>query len=281
MINIITKGIHHKVKKNMLRGFQLAGIKYVCDANLNSTKLIYSPAVYINPKQYPDKKFIFGPSFDFRKSYDFSNVKNALYLQPSQQSVDIRKALGFRQLPYITYYVGIDTEEFKPSNNPVRDTIFVYEKDRNPSDYQFVKDFLTRRGIKFQVVRYGKYKEEDYKKILARAKYGIWIGRQESQGIALEEALSFNVPLLVWNISKRGDEVPLPPDKKPVANMFATTIPYWDDRCGMVFYKSSELESTFDNFVTRLSTFQPRQFILENFDLADRAKQFLKFYEKI
>ena len=41
---------------------------------------------------------------------------------------------------------------------------------------------------------------------LQNSKYGIWLDAHESQGFALQEALSCNVPLLVWNISSMNQE---------------------------------------------------------------------------
>jgi len=280
IINVITMGMHHKVKKNMEKSFKKCNISYVFDKNISDTDYIYSPGKYIDPRKYPNKKFIFGPSFNFSKQYDFKNTTNALYLQPSQQSIDIRKSLGFNDLPFVAYPVGIDTEEFKPSKCE-KNIVFIYYKDRDPNLLIFMKQMLKEMHIEFVIITYGKYKEEEYKKILNKSKYGIWIGRQESQGIALQEALSFNVPLLVWNVSKRGDEYPLPKEKEQVSEMFATTIPYWDDRCGRVFYNKLDFKNIFNKFLNELKEFKPRNFILEELNLEKQGYTFAKLYLKI
>ena len=51
-----------------------------------------------------------------------------------------------------------------------------------------------------------KYNETDYINYLKECKYGIWVDAHESQGFALEEALSLDVPLLVWNIKSLNQE---------------------------------------------------------------------------
>ena len=47
-------------------------------------------------------------------------------------------------------------------------------------------------------------------------------------------------------------------------NIPATTIPYWDERCGEYFYHSSELEKTFNKFIGNIENYKPREYILEN-----------------
>jgi hypothetical protein len=41
----------------------------------------------------------------------------------------------------------------------------------------------------------------------------------------------------------------------------ASSIPYWDDKCGEVFYDKNE---KFKLFILKLDNYQPRQFILDN-----------------
>ena len=43
-----------------------------------------------------------------------------------------------------------------------------------------------------------------------------------------------------------------------------TSIPYWDETCGEHFYNSNELEKTFEVFINKLDTYEPRKFILES-----------------
>ena len=68
-------------------------------------------------------------------------------------------------------------------------------------NYYFLKVSLKNKNIKFEVFDYlNKYPEKKYLKYLQKAKYGIILDAHESQGFAIEEALSCNVPLLVWNV---------------------------------------------------------------------------------
>ena len=130
-----------------------------------------------------------------------------------------------------------------------------------------------------KIFSYGSYKEEDYISSLQNTKYMIILGRHESQGFAIEEELSFNVPLLVWSSTLRKQEYPY---KKEYMNVKSkvTTIPYWDERCGEFFHNFEELESTFDTFISKLETYKPRDYILENLSVEKCSERFLQLIEK-
>ena len=107
--------------------------------------------------------------------------------------------------------------------------------------------------------------------------------RHESQGFALEEALSCNVPLLVWNVKSMNQEY-----ASNYNDISATTIPYWDDRCGEYFYQKDEFEITFLKFIQKLDNYKPREYIVENLSIAKCANNFLnlldnydKYYNKV
>jgi glycosyltransferase involved in cell wall biosynthesis len=176
------------------------------------------------------------------------------------------------ELQIVTVPFGIDTARF---NDEVSDSateakgnlrsqnkteVIIYYKHRNPSELNFIANELKKMSIKFSTFSYDhKYDENIYINYLKRAKYCIWIDGHESQGFALQEALSCNVPLLVWNVTSMNQEYGQNYD-----DIQATTIPYWDERCGEVFYKSEEFVKTFETFLSKLDTYKPREFILEN-----------------
>ena len=47
----------------------------------------------------------------------------------------------------------------------------------------------------------------------------------------------------------------------------ATTVPYWDGRCGELFYQDSEFLERFQLFLEKLPTYSPREYILENLSM--------------
>ena len=86
---------------------------------------------------------------------------------------------------------------------------------------------------------------------------------------AIEEALSCNVPLLVWNVSSMNQE-----EVSNFPNIEATSIPYWDQRCGEFFYKKEEFETKYNEFINKLDIYKPREYVLENLSVEKCADNF-------
>ena len=60
----------------------------------------------------------------------------------------------------------------------------------------------------------------------------------------------------------------------------ATSIPYWDERCGEFFYDIEEIEKKFELFLSKLETFEPRNYILENLSMEVCEKRLMDFVNK-
>lgn len=167
--------------------------------------------------------------------------------------------------------VGIDTDLFYEKKGILKtNDCLIYFKRRNINELEKVKKFLEIKNQKYVVVEYGSYSETDFIDIISKSKYSIVIDNCESQGIAIQEMMSSNLPLLVWDIANwndRGDEFILE----------STSVPYWDDRCGLKFYNESELDIQYKNFTEKLIKFCPRNYILENLTLEITAKKL--YYE--
>ena len=174
---------------------------------------------------------------------------------------------GFKNLPVKAIPFGVDTYKFSP-NKDIKTKVFLYYKDRNPAELHYLQQFFKAHNIQYKLFHYQqRYGEEDYLSHLRECKYGIWLGRHESQGFALEEALSCDVPLLVWNITSRNQEWSRGEayyKKIKGSQGRVTTIPYWDERCGEYFYKKEDFEKTFEKFINKLDTYKPREYIVEN-----------------
>jgi hypothetical protein len=115
-------------------------------------------------------------------------------------------------------------------------------------------------------------------KYLQHSKYAIVIGRHESQGFAIQEAMSCNVPLFVWSVISMNQEVGYNYHDFP-----ATSIPYWDEKCGEFFHEYEEMENKFDLFLNKLELgfYNPRKFILENLSLEICEKKMMDLINNI
>jgi hypothetical protein len=278
---LILGSFHHK---NMI------GLKLLLDSikyeykfgnsnDINNFDIIYSPSTPINSSQYPNKKFIFGPHFSVfpdNRLLSINNINNnSVYIQPSIWVCELWKNYGAENIvPIKDFPFSVEVEKFCPSQiqNSQKNEVFIYFKSRNPKELEYVKQFLNYKNVTYKIFDYiKKYNEEDYLKCLHNAKYGIIIGRHESQGFAIEEALSCNVPLLIWEVKYMSQEYGYNYPDIP-----ATIIPYWDDRCGEYFYNKEELETTYNKFITKLETYSPREYIIENLSPQKCGQRFIE-----
>jgi len=238
----------------------------------------------VNVLDYPNTKFIFGPHVTVlpNDSMEIICGPNSIYIQPSQWVIDFWKLypicsrLNIKSVPF-----GVDTDRFSPENTENKENtenteknknnVIVYFKGRMPEELEVITQYLNSKEIPFKIFSYKDgYNEQEYIEYLQSCKYGIWLDAHESQGFALEEALSCNVPLLVWSVSKLNQEYGYDYPDFP-----ATTIPYWDANCGEVFYNACDFESTFQTFLSKIDSYQPREYIVSNLSIEVCEKKFI------
>ena len=251
-------------------------------SDIENYDIIYSPGCPIDTSRYPNKKFIFGPHFSVfpdDKLTCINNIhNNSVYIQPSDWARDLWINMDSgKYIPLKSFPFPVNTDKFKPNDSKEEKTkIFGYYKSRETSEIEYIEKYFEDRNIEFKMFHYYlKYEEEDYLNYLKESKYGIVVDAHESQGFALEEALSTNVPLLVWNTRDMSQEVWTNYD-----NIHCTTIPYWDERCGEFFYEQSEFIETYEKFLKKIDTYKPREYIMENLSVevcAERFKELITY----
>jgi hypothetical protein len=235
--------------------------------DLSQYDCVLSPHTPIDVSKYPSTKFIFGPHFSVFPDDKINLIKgpNSVYNQLSEWVVNLWYSFPLTlNLKIVNLPFGVDTSKFnnvKHINN--RNEVFIYFKSRNPSELEKVINSLNAKNINYKIFSYeNRYHESEYLHFLQNSKYGIWIGRHESQGFGLQEALSCDVPLLVWDVKSMNQEYGSNYEDLP-----ATSLSYWDERCGEVFYDSSDLEKTYNKFINNIEHYKPREFILENLSM--------------
>ena len=285
-----------KVFRNLLNGLRRIGYPFIVNGALNSCDKLW---IYNDPKALVNLtnltsgiKVLLGPGFYLDRCIS-DNVRKILSsksdevvcLQPSDWSRQFVLDSGFKLTPVETWPVGVDTDEFKPRSVEGADRVVIYFKQRFSEELEAVERTLREKGIKYEVIVYGHYLEDDYKKALRQARYVIWIGRQESQGIALEEALAMDIPILVWDVKKVGHWLPPPKD----VNIFtaeeneyakATAVPYFDNRCGLKFTEVGDLRGYIEVMEEGYKSFHPREYIEESLSLEKQARDFINIFDK-
>ena len=274
---LVVGNFHHKNRESLEKILKYLKFEYKFgDMNdITNFKVIISPNIPINTSVFPNKFFIFGPHFSVFPNqllYKINNVhKNSIYLQPSEWALNVWKKFNVESIiPLKVFYFPVNTKKFKPMENIKKEKVFIYFKRRKQEELTFLKKFLHNKNIEFKVFDYVKrYKEEDYLKYLQESNYGIILDAHESQGFAIEEALSCDVPLLVWNVTSMNQEEGINYPDIP-----ATSIPYWDNRCGESFYNKEEFEEKYNEFTSKLDTYKPREFVLDKLGIDKMCYQF-------
>lgn len=243
--------------------------------NLEDYDCVYSPAQPINASLYPNVTFMFGPHFSVFPDSKYATIKgdNSVYNVLCEWNYNIYSNNELtKDINLVTIPFGVDTEKFceiKPIET--REQVFIYYKNRDPQELEYVKQYLDSLNITYKIFGYSqRYTEEEYIKYLQNSKYGIWVDAHESQGFALQEALSCNVPLFVWNVKTMNQEY-----RSTYCTIPTTTIPHWDEKCGAVFYDKQDINNTFRMFLSNLHQYNPRQYILDNLSMEKCEKKFI------
>ena len=144
----------------------------------------------------------------------------------------------------------------------------IYKKNVDEKLFDFVIQYLKSQDIDYKIIKYGKYKKERYFESLNKTKFAIFLSESESQGLALQEAWTRDVPTLVWNREHW--------QYKQYKWQGSSSAPYLSKECGMFFKDKDDFQNKFDLFINDLSNFKPRQYSLENFTDKISAQNYLK-----
>lgn len=184
------------------------------------------------------------------------------------------------------WFAGINSEEWKPQINKRKNyDILIYDKIMWDKENQIInlltpiEEYLISKKLTYQKITYGSYTPAEYKSKLNASRAMLFLCEHESQGLAYQEALSMNVPILAWkqgfwldpNRFVYGEQEPV----------LANSVPYFSDECGMIFRDFSEFCKVFPIFLANVlsNKFSPRSYILNNLTLEKSAILMLKIID--
>ncbi len=187
----------------------------------------------------------------------------------------------------LAWPVGIDTTTWAPVSDRKDIDFLLYDKVRWEHDrYENeliapIKSCLEQQGLKIAVIRYGFYQEEEFHSLLDRSKAMIFLCEHETQGIAYQQALACGVPILAWDRGGFWQDPSYFPDKVKFASV--SSVPYWDERCGVKFKDINEFPTQLEEFLDKLNRqqFAPRNYILENLTLEKCAQHYIEIVEEV
>ena len=262
----------HKVVDNLIKSLNQEKIDYAINEEKYEHNFLiqYDAIAHEKHSKIEQETTIIGPQVWLFDGYGQFLIDNQNYykklIAPSQWVKD--KFINKFNLPenkVAVWPVGI--EEFDNVREPSYDCL-IYFKRRDESELSVVKKFLVSRGISYRMVEYGGYDEIGFRNLVNQAKFCFLINGTESQGIAVQEIMSMGLPIIAWDIKEwldQGEEYRVP----------ATSVPFWDERCGEKFYSIDKLEETFDNFYARINDYDPKAYVKENLSFESSVKTLL------
>ena len=262
----------HKVVDNLIKSLEQEKIDYAINEEKYEHNFLiqYDAIAHEKHSKIEQETTIIGPQVWLFDGYGQFLIENQNYykklIAPSQWVKD--KFINKFDLPenkVAVWPVGI--EEFDNIREPSYDCL-IYFKRRNESELSAVKKFLVSRGLSYRMVEYGRYDEVGFRNLVNQAKFCFLINGTESQGIAVQEIMSMGTPIIAWDIKEwldQGEAYRVP----------ATSVPFWDERCGEKFYNVDKLEETFDNFYARINDYDPKAYVKENLSFESSVKTLL------
>jgi glycosyltransferase involved in cell wall biosynthesis len=264
----ITGDWHHKNKN----GLQLVKEISIRPWNGERDGIIFTNELRMDIVNHYDK-VIMGPGIDLKQGIDYfksyQGEKKIIFNALSSWNKNLfDRYASHPKITYITLPFPVEVEKFQPAEK--RKQFFIYFKNVHSSRLRVILDMIKRLPEQFQdyeynIFRYGSYQENEYLEYIQSSQFGIWIGSHESQGFALEEALSCNCPLFVYNITSMKDEC-LHDTTYPwghiVEDLPATAASYFDETCGTIYHEGESIDDAMLFFMKSLNQFTPREFIL-------------------
>jgi hypothetical protein len=276
---------------NLCKGLDILGISYSINDYKSLKKQPGGWALVIGKPHVIEKipaeiPIIYGPAIGSHPlESNFwsirSNIKHILI--PSRWFKSMYDRDLEVNIPTSIWASGIETDVWKPpSDKSFKNRIIVYDKIRWEHDHyenKLIKPIfskLKKENIEIHLIQYGRYKENDLKKMLSQVDGMIFLCEHETQGFAYLQTLSSDVPILAWDRGGFWKDPSLYPHKvqyEPV-----TSVPYWNTKCGQKFRGPSDFENNFDIYWDKVLTakYSPREYVLSNLRLEDRAKAYVE-----
>lgn len=260
-------GGHQPLRTNLIKGLHAAGIEFELSdqLSLNQSNVGLLAGVKLlrelnQERNLNIENIVVGPNlFLTPKGFD-SELQNKLVkaiVVPAQWVADYWS----REMPEISHKiviwtVGVDFNYWQPlalKQETSNSKVIIYVKSQDDLLVNEVKLLLKKSGFLFSIITYGCYSEEHYRKELQSSVALIYIGKSESQGIALLEAWAMNVPTFVYN-AKEAMVIQSEAGAIYLQENNYSTAPYLTEERGLFWNTTSELQS----HLSAIAKFAPR-----------------------
>jgi hypothetical protein len=288
---------HRKNLDAIQRMCQKTNIEYEVSSDLeriqqNNYDILLTCYAYVDPAHIPESiKIIYGPHFFiFPEGPVVGELQQKLVsrcayncLSPWVKNLYLEFVPSF-VMPMVPLPFGVDTERFCPyeGNYEKQFDCIVYIKRRKSSLVEYAISVLQQKGLKYHIFQYGSYQEEDYKYGVRMSKFMLVLDAHESQGFALQEAMSCNVPLLVVDAQtmyeETNDGVHATYEYLRPKILESTSVPYWSEECGIKITEKEQLSNAVDEMMEKHISFTPRNYIMRTLSDEVCMKRILDYF---
>jgi glycosyltransferase involved in cell wall biosynthesis len=177
---------------------------------------------------------------------------------------------------------AVDIDRFNITEKTITFDCLVYYKHRKTDVLNKVLDELKAKNMSFKVISYGSYTEETYLQYLKECKFMLSVDAHESQGFALQEAMSCNTPLLVLDATSLYDEsndgVRSIYEHHRPKKLYASSVPYWSEQCGIRIENTDELPKAIELMLNTYTSYTPREYIINTLSPTVCMKRILDYF---
>jgi len=219
---------------------------------------------------------ILGPNIEFEKSYvrdKIQHSRNSLILVPSEWVIPVLRArLEWFKGRFVVWQSDIDANYWKSAKRYKQKQVLIYrKKDLFDDDFLAIKRSCNELRLKYKVVTYGKYSQNSFRRALRKSRLAIWLGTTESQGIALLECWSVNVPTFVRESNTYSDEI-------SGKTFVSSSAPYLNPACGEFINMSTFTSESLRNFLLLSEHLKPREFVLQNYSKSKMSSELIELF---
>ena len=182
----------------------------------------------------------------------------------------------------VLWHAGIDFEEWADAKTYNKDIdVLIYNKIRwNKEEMDRVildpvVNTVKKNGLTYIILRYGSYSQDEYLRLLRRCRVMIFLCEHETQGMAYQEALASNVPVLAWDPGFWNDPLYETLRSNPVPS---TSVPHFSAECGERFRRIGEFANIFRVFWNHRDRYKPRLFAQRELSLEKSADRYMNYY---
>ena len=173
---------------------------------------------------------------------------------------------------------GVDAEYWRPtqiSRSTQKDKCLIYVKRACDLDIDSITSLCRKLGYKPIIITYGKYSRRHFRRALNQARFMIYLGESESQGLALFEAWAMGVPTFVRALQTFAPF--LKENHRFLHDFNHVSAPYLNDNCGIIWTSLAALDDAISNLND--SVYKPREWILLNGTDKISARKYIKLWQ--